>query len=146
MIRLSAPTFSQLGLTAFLTDPGYRDEIKQMRTKFHARRDTLFDALQTIPGAICRKPEGAFYIFVKLPQIQDSEAFVKFMLNNFSLDGETTMVAPGAGFYATPGVGHDEIRIAYVLEEPKLVRAVEVLKAGLEAYAKQREEVASATT
>jgi aspartate aminotransferase len=143
MIRLSAPTFEQLGLVSFLNDPRYSEEIEQMRAKFHSRRDTLFEALQSIPGAVCRKPEGAFYIFVKLPQIDDSESFVKFMLNDFHLDGETTMVAPGAGFYATPGVGHDEIRIAYVLEEPKLIRAVEVLKAGLEAYAATREQVAT---
>jgi aspartate aminotransferase len=77
--------------------------------------------------------------------VDDSEHFVKFMLNEFDLDGETTMVAPAAGFYATPGVGHDEIRIAYVLEDAKLVRAVEVLKAGLEAYAKTRQGVSSAT-
>jgi len=144
MIRLSAPTFEQLGLVAFLNDPRYREEIGKMREKFHSRRDTLFDALQTIPGAVCRKPEGAFYIFVKLPQIDDAETFVKFMLNEFNLDGETTMVAPGAGFYATPGRGDDEIRIAYVLEEPKLIRAVEVLKAGLKAYAKMRDRVATA--
>jgi len=140
-IRLSAPTFSQLGLIAFLNDPGYKDAITEMRRKFHARRDTLFDALQTIPGACCRKPEGAFYIFVRLPEMDDSEEFVRFMLSEFDLDGETTMVAPGAGFYATPERGHDEVRIAYVLEEPKLVRAVEVLKAGLEAYAKRRHQV-----
>jgi aspartate aminotransferase len=145
MIRLSAPTFEQLGLVAFLKDPNYRNEIEQMRQKFHSRRDTLFEALQTIPGAVCRKPEGAFYLFVKLAQVDDSEHFVKFMLNEFDLNGETTMVAPAAGFYATPGVGHDEIRIAYVLEDAKLVRAVEVLKAGLEAYAKARQEVSSAT-
>ncbi|MBU1050016.1 pyridoxal phosphate-dependent aminotransferase [Candidatus Bipolaricaulota bacterium] len=144
MIRLSAPTFEQLGLVAFLKDPNYKSEIEQMRQKFHSRRDTLFEALKTIPGAVCRKPEGAFYIFVKLPQIDDSEEFVKFMLNEFDLAGETTMVAPGAGFYATPGVGHDEIRIAYVLEEPKLVRAVEILKAGLETYARTRQQVAAA--
>ncbi len=145
MIRLSAPTFEQLGLVSFLRDPHYKEEILQMRDKFHSRRDTLFDALQTIPGAVCRKPEGAFYIFVKLPQIDDSEAFVKFMLNDFNLDGETTMAAPGAGFYASPNRGDDEIRIAYVLEESKLVRAVDVLKAGLEAYVRQREPVRSAT-
>jgi len=138
-IRLSAPTFEQLGLVAFLDDPNYKREIEQMRTKFRSRRDTMFDALQAIPGLVCRKPEGAFYIFVKLPQIDDSEAFVKFMLNDFDLDGETVMTAPGAGFYATEGKGHDEVRIAYVLEEPKLVRAAEVLKAGVEAYAEQRE-------
>ena len=143
MIRLSAPTFEQLGLVSFLKDPNYKADIEQMRQKFHSRRDTLFGALQTIPGAVCRKPEGAFYIFVKLPQIDDSEAFVTFMLNDFHLDGETVMVAPGAGFYATPGKGHDEVRIAYVLEESKLLRAVEVLKAGLEAYVHQREAIAS---
>ena len=137
-IRLSAPTFSQLGLTSFLNDPHHKQDIEAIKAKFHSRRDTLFDALQTIPGAVCRKPEGAFYIFVQFPQIDDSEEFVKFMLNDFDLDGETVMVAPGAGFYATPGVGHNEIRIAYVLEEAKLVRAVEILKAGLEAYVSSR--------
>lgn len=137
-IRLSAPTFSQLGLVNFLNDPHHKEEIEAIREKFHSRRDTLFAALQSIPGAICRKPEGAFYIFVQFPQIDDSEEFVKFMLNDFDLEGETVMVAPGAGFYATPGVGHNEIRIAYVLEEAKLVRAVEILKAGLEAYVSSR--------
>lgn len=143
MIRLSAPTFEQLGLVAFLNDPNYKREIEAMRTKFHSRRDTLCEALQTIPGGISRRPEGAFYVFVKFPQLDDSEEFVKFMMNEFNLDGETTMVAPGAGFYATPGVGHDEVRVAYVLEEPKLVRAVEVLKAGLEAYVGQHQTVGS---
>ena len=142
-IRLSAPTFSQLGLVSFLNNPNYRQDIEDIKTRFHSRRDTLFEALQTIPGAVCRKPEGAFYIFVKFPQIDSSEEFVKFMLNDFDLDGETVMVAPGAGFYATPGKGHDEVRIAYVLEEPKLLRAIEILKAGLEAYAKTRQEVAA---
>jgi len=142
MIRLSAPTFEQLGLVAFLNDPNYKDDIAAMRTKFHSRRDTLYEALQTIPGGISRKPEGAFYVFVKFPQLDDSEEFVKFMMNDFNLDGETMMVAPGAGFYATPGVGNDEVRIAYVLEEHKLVRAVEVLKAGLEAYVEERQRVA----
>ena len=144
MIRLSAPTFEQLGLVSFLSDSNYKNEIEQMRRKFHSRRDTLFEALQTIPGAVCRKPEGAFYLFVKLAQVDDSEHFVKFMLNEFDLNGETTMVAPGAGFYASSGVGHDEIRIAYVLEEAKLVRAIEVLKAGLKAYANTRQEISAA--
>jgi len=143
-IRLSAPTFSQLGLVSFLNDPNYRQEIERMRDKFRSRRDTMYDALQQIPGVCCRKPEGAFYIMVKLPGIDDSEEFVKFMLNEFDLDGETVMVAPGAGFYATPGVGHDEVRMAYVLEEPKLVRAVELLKAGLKAFTEQRQRVATA--
>jgi aspartate aminotransferase len=143
MIRLSPPSFSQYGLIAFLGNPHHQADIAAMQRKFHSRRDTLFDALQTIPGVCCRKPEGAFYIMVRLPGMDCSETFVKFMLNEFDLDGETTMTAPGAGFYATEGVGHDEVRIAYVLEEPKLVRAIEVLKAGLEAYAEQRQRVAA---
>ncbi len=141
-IRLSAPTFAQLGLVAFLADPQYRKAIDEMRAKFQSRRNTLFDALQTIPGVVCRKPEGAFYIMAKFPQLDNSESFVKFMMNDFNLDSETTMVAPGAGFYATEGTGHNEVRIAYVLEEPKLIRAVEILKAGLAAYVEQRERVA----
>jgi aspartate aminotransferase len=145
MIRLSAPTFEQLGLAAFLKDPNYKKDIAAMNAKFHSRRDTLYQALQTIPEVISRKPEGAFYVFAKFPQLDDSEEFVKFMLNDFNLAGETTMVAPGAGFYASPGMGNDEVRIAYVLEEPKLVRAVEVLKAGLEAYVSQRQKVTTAT-
>ena len=144
MIRLSAPTFSQLGLAAFLNDPNHQRDIEKIKRKFHSRRDTLFEALRTIPDAVCRRPEGAFYIMVKFPQLDDSEAFVKFMLNDYALDGETVMVAPGAGFYATEGKGHDEVRIAYVLEEPKLLRAVEILKAGLEAFIEQRQAVARA--
>jgi aspartate aminotransferase len=144
-IWLSAPTFSQIGLVSFLQDPNYADAIQEMREKFHSRRDTLFDALTSIEGVCCRKPEGAFYMMVRLPGVDDSEEFVKFMLNDFDLDGETVMVAPGAGFYATEGKGHNEVRIAYVLEEPKLVRAAEILRAGLAAFADQRQQVAATT-
>lgn len=143
-IRLSPPTFEQLGLVAFLKSADHKRDIAGIVRKFHARRDTLFDALQTIPGVVCRKPEGAFYIFVKFPQIDDSEAFAKYLLTDFQTDGETVMVAPGADFYATPGRGTNEIRVAYVLEEPKLVRAVEVLKAGLAAYVEEKAGVGAA--
>jgi aspartate aminotransferase len=143
-IRLSPPTFEQLGLVAFLKDKNHREDIANIARKFHARRDTLFEALQTVPGVVCRKPEGAFYIFVKFPQIDDSEAFAKYLLTDFQTDGETVMVAPGADFYATPGRGTNEVRVAYVLEEPKLVRAVEVLKAGLNAYVEEKAGVAAA--
>ncbi len=112
-----------------------------MVEKFRSRRDTLFDALQTIPGVVCCKPEGAFYIFVKFPGLDDSEAFARWLLTDFESDKETVMVAPGSGFYATPGKGHDELRLAYVLEEAKIVRAVEVLREGLAAYEQVRKEV-----
>ncbi|MCX6093279.1 MAG: pyridoxal phosphate-dependent aminotransferase [Candidatus Bipolaricaulota bacterium] len=143
-IRLSPPTFEQLGLVAFLKSKDHKRDIGVIVDKFHKRRDAMFDALQTIPGVVCRKPEGAFYIFVKFPQIDDSEAFAKFLLTDFQTDGETVMVAPGADFYATPGRGTNEVRVAYVLEEPKLVRAVEVLKAGLAAYVEEKAGVAAA--
>ncbi|MDD4903705.1 MAG: pyridoxal phosphate-dependent aminotransferase [Candidatus Bipolaricaulis sp.] len=142
-IRLSPPTFEQLGLVAFLKDKNHKRDIAGIVRKFHARRDTLFDALQTIPGVVCRKPEGAFYIFVQFPQIDDSEAFAKYLLTDFETGGETVMVAPGADFYATPGRGTNEVRVAYVLEEPKLVRAVEVLKAGLATYVEEKAGVAA---
>jgi len=136
-IRLSPPSFSQFGFVAFMQDPNHGEAIQQMVEKFHRRRDTLFDALQTLPGVVCRKPEGAFYIFVKLRELDDSEVFAKWLLTDFDHNGDTVMIAPGAGFYATPGVGNDEFRVAYVLEEEKLVRAVEILKAGFETYLAQ---------
>ncbi|MCD5416751.1 pyridoxal phosphate-dependent aminotransferase [Candidatus Bipolaricaulota bacterium] len=140
-IRLSPPTFSQYGLIAFLKDPNHQDEIAQMVERFRARRDTLFEELQTIPGVICRKPEGAFYIFVKFSQLDDTAAFARWMLTDFENDGETVMVAPGAGFYATPDKGCDEMRLAYVLEEEKIVRAIAALRQGLAAYEQVRGEV-----
>ena len=131
--RLSPPTFGQLGLIAFFDDPHHADAIATMIAKFKARRDTMFAALQEIPGIVCRKPAGAFYIFAKLP-IDDCERFARFLLTDFDRDGETVMVAPGTGFYGTPGKGKDEVRIAYVLEEEKLVRAANLLREGIAAY------------
>ena len=90
---------------------------------------------------ICRKPEGAFYIFVKFSQLDDTAAFARWMLTDFENDGETVMVAPGAGFYATPDKGCDEMRLAYVLEEEKIVRAIAALRQGLAAYEQVRGEV-----
>jgi aspartate aminotransferase len=140
--RLSPPTFGQLGLIAFLNDPHHREAIDTMITKFRSRRDTLYQALQTIPGIICKKPAGAFYVIAKLP-IDDSEAFAQFLLADFERDGETVMVAPAGGFYYTPGRGHDEVRIAYVLEEKKLLRAVGLLKEGIAEYQAMHARVTS---
>jgi len=86
-----------------------------------------------MPGVVARKPEGAFYICAKLP-IDDANKFVEFLLRDFHVGGETVMVAPADGFYATQGVGKDEVRIAYVLEERKLARAMEIFTAALAAY------------
>jgi aspartate aminotransferase len=140
--RLSPPTFGQLGLIAFLNDPNHREVIDSMIAKFRSRRDTLYEALREIPGIICKKPAGAFYVFAKLP-IDDSEEFARFLLTDFDRDGETVMLAPGSGFYQTPGKGKDEVRIAYVLEEEKLRRAAALLREGISEYQMTRMKVTS---
>ena len=140
--RLSPPTFGQLGLIAFLNDPQHRAVIDAMIAKFRSRRDTLYAALREIPGIVCERPAGAFYVIAKLP-IDDSEAFARFLLTDFDRDGETVMVAPGSGFYQTEGKGQDEVRIAYVLDEEKLRRAAALLREGIREYQMIRMKVTS---
>jgi aspartate aminotransferase len=84
-------------------------------------------------GVVCQMPEGAFYVMAKLP-VEDAEDFVRWMLTDYQVDGETTMMAPGNGFYATPGAGNSEVRIAYVLKEEHLRRALRIIGSGLAAY------------
>lgn len=132
--RLCSPSIEQVGAMAALTlgDAYYQG----MTAEFRRRRDAVYEELMKIPGAVCLRPSGAFYIMAKLP-IKDIEDFARWMLTDFSLDGATTMVAPGPGFYATPGKGCDEARIAYVLNVPDLKQAMRVLAAGIEAYNKR---------
>ncbi len=131
-IRLSAPTFGQLGLAAMLSDPEYEKVIAEMIREYRHRRSTLCSALEELPGLTFRPPEGAFYVMVGLP-VDDAEDFVRWMLTDFPGE-ETVMLAPGEGFYATAGKGRDEARMAYVLREQDLVSAAAVLKRGLELY------------
>jgi len=129
--RLCSPTLEQYGTTALTKLPkSYFDEI---HAEYKRRRDVTVDALQKMDGVLCRKPSGAFYIMAKLP-IRDTDEFAQWMLTDFQMHKETVRVAPGAGFYATPGLGKDEIRLAYVLEVPRLKRAMEVLEAGIKEY------------
>lgn len=86
-----------------------------------------------VEGVICKKPSGAFYILAKLP-VEDAEDFAIWMLNEFSRDNETVMVCPAQGFYTTPDLGRDEIRLAYILNEKDLSKAAKLLKEGLEEY------------
>jgi aspartate aminotransferase len=140
MARLSPPVLGQLvAAGAAKLGPEYFTEI---RAAYRARRDVTVGTLRTIPGVACPEPEGAFYVMARLP-VADAEAFVRFLLESFAIDGETTMLAPGNGFYQTPGGGQDEVRVAYVLEEEKLVRAMRIITEGLVAY-RAREETASA--
>jgi aspartate aminotransferase len=133
--RLSAPGLAQMiavGMEEL--GPEYAEGIVQ---EYEGRRDLLFEGLCAIPGLFVRKPEGAFYFVARLP-VDDGEDFARFMLSEFQLDGATVMVAPAEGFYATPGLGRNEVRIAYVLNQEDLRAAVRVLGAGLAEYRRVR--------
>jgi aspartate aminotransferase len=131
--RLCSPSIEQFGATAALTIQD--DYFEKMAEEYKRRRDTVYDELMKIPGVVCLKPSGAFYIMAKLP-VKDIEDFARWMLTDFNLDSETTMIAPGPGFYATPGKGQDEARIAYVLNVDDLKKAMRILAKGIEAYNK----------
>jgi len=114
--------------------PNYFDPII---AEYRARRDALVAGLRGIEGVGAYSPEGAFYTVVSLP-VDDADAFCRWMLTDFAHEGETVMMAPANGFYATPGLGANEARIAYVLNVAALERSVRILDAGLRAYAKGR--------
>lgn len=129
--RLSPPTFGQLGAEAvYQLGPEYYEPVVEEYSK---RRDILKSSLDKIDGVTCPKVNGAFYAMVRLP-VSDSEDFCRWMLEEFSYEGATVMMAPGAGFYATPGLGNNEVRIAYVLNCDDLAKAMECLEHGLVAY------------
>jgi len=109
------------------------DYFAGVRAEYDRRRNVLYDGLKDIPGVVIRKPEGAFYVIIRLP-VKDVEHFAVWLLSDFSLDGKTVMIAPAPGFYSTPSLGTDEARIAYVVNEHDLREAVRVFKAGLERY------------
>lgn len=131
MARLSSPTVEQLAAVPLLENP--EAYTRWLCGEYERRRDAAFAALQQIPGVSVAKPEGAFYVMAGLP-VPDAGAFSRWLLTDFERDGETVMVAPGAGFYVTPGLGTHEVRIAYVLAEDRLRRAVDLLGAALAVY------------
>tara|TARA_R110002051_G_scaffold313153_1_gene388948 strand:+ start:865 stop:2055 length:1191 start_codon:yes stop_codon:yes gene_type:complete len=129
--RLSPPTFAQIASEAALETPqSYFDDVK---VEYVARRNLLISELGKIQGLKVAKPQGAFYCIAELP-IKDADHFAQWLLESFELNGETVMVAPAAGFYATEGLGKNQIRIAYVLDKESITRAVQILKAALEVY------------
>tara|TARA_B110000908_G_C10240661_1_gene445876 strand:- start:166 stop:1356 length:1191 start_codon:yes stop_codon:yes gene_type:complete len=129
--RLSPPTLAQIASEAALDTPqSYFDEVKEEYVK---RRNILIKGLQNIEGVKVAIPKGAFYCIVELP-ITNSDKFAQWLLESFDVNGETIMVAPAAGFYSTPGVGLNQIRIAYVLNETSLKTAVNILKEALKVY------------
>jgi len=129
--RLSPPTLGQIAGEAALDTPQeYFDRVKD---EYVQRRNTLVDGLNAIEGVVCPKPAGAFYAMAKLP-VDSGDRFCQWMLEEFDLDGETVMMAPGSGFYSTVAFGEKQVRIAYVLKEEDLKRSVTIIEAGLKAY------------
>lgn len=129
--RLSAPTLEQTGAAALYSlEADYFDGVRE---EYQRRRNVAFEEISKIEGVVCHKPKGSFYITMKLP-IEDGEDFLIFMLREFQDKGETIMFTPISGFYQSPGMGKNEIRIAYVSNEEEIRRGIEILKLGLIAY------------
>lgn len=129
--RLSPPTYSEVAAEAALeTPPAYFDGVIK---EYIERRNLMVSELNKIPGVVCPNPGGAFYAMVQLP-IKDSDRFCQWLLESFDYKGSTVMMAPGTGFYATPGLGKNEVRIAYVLKKEELILAMECLREALKVY------------
>jgi aspartate aminotransferase len=129
--RLSPPTYAQIASEAALDTPeSYFDEVI---SEYIERRDTLITELQKIEGVKVTKPKGAFYCVAELP-IKNSDHFAQWLLEHFDVNGETVMVAPAGGFYSTPNLGLNQIRIAYVLNKESLIKAVNIIKEALKVY------------
>lgn len=129
--RLCSPTIEQIAAARVMDLP--QSYYTALAAEYRGRRDTIVDLFNKIPGCFCRKPLGAFYFMGTFP-VADIEDFCRWMLTDFSYENQTVMMAPGPGFYATPGMGKNEARIAYVLEKEKLIRAMEALRLGLAEY------------
>lgn len=129
--RLCVPTLEMIGAAELYRTP--KEYLAEVNAEYCKRRDVLYNEIMKIDGLVCKKPTGAFYIEAKLP-VENAEDFVMFMLTEFRHNGATTMATPSEGFYATPGLGRDEVRLAYILKEEDLKAAAECLKLGLEAY------------
>ena len=129
--RLSVATLDQVASAAlYSVDSTYFDAV---RKEYKLRRDTVMKKLKEIPGVVCEEPKGAFYLMAKLP-VDSADKFQKWLLTDFEDKGETVMFAPGEGFYATEGMGVSEIRIAYVLKQADLERAMDLLALGIKKY------------
>ncbi|MEQ9064194.1 MAG: pyridoxal phosphate-dependent aminotransferase [Vicingaceae bacterium] len=129
--RLSPPTLAQIAGEAALAAPlTYFDEVKK---EYAGRRNVLVGLLNKIPGVKCPMPKGAFYAVAELP-VEDADVFAQWLLEDFEYNNQTVMIAPASGFYATPGKGKKEVRIAYVLEEESIIKAVKCLEEALKIY------------
>ena len=129
--RLASASVDQVAAAAlYHMDPSYFDAV---RDEYRLRRDTMVRKLQEIPGCVCREPKGAFYVMCALP-IDDADKFQMWLLNEFDDKGETVLFACGEPFYATPGRGKNEVRLAYTINAPDIARAIDILKIAIEKY------------
>ena len=133
--RLCVATLDQVGATALYSVD--KEFFVQSKAEYMQRRDTVVQGLRNIPGVLVEEPMGAFYVMAKLP-VDATDKFQRWLLTAFSDNGETVMFAPGASFYETPGSGINEVRIAYVLEQKELQRAIELLGKGIAQYRKEQ--------
>lgn len=129
--RLSPPTFGQIAAEAAVDTPD--EYFEKVMLEYIARRNTIVTGINAIKDAYCPNPEGAFYVVAKLP-VDDSDKFCQWLLEEFSYENQTVMLAPASGFYSTPGRGKDEVRISYVLNVDDLKRSVRVLEEALKVY------------
>jgi aspartate aminotransferase len=129
--RLSPPSYGQVAGEAALDTPS--SYFKEVYNEYIQRRDFMVEALNRMPGVVCPVPKGAFYTVVKLP-VDDADKFAQWILSDFEYHNQTVMMAPASGFYSTPGLGKQEVRIAYVLNREDLAKAMETLAEALKTY------------
>lgn len=129
--RLSPPTFGQVAAEAAIDTP--QEYFEQVMDKYHARRNVVVESINNMEGAFCPNPKGAFYVVARLP-IDDADKFCRWLLEDFEHENQTVMLAPATGFYSTPGSGHNEVRISYVLNVDDLKNSMEALAAALKVY------------
>lgn len=132
-VRLCVPTIEQLAAANLINTP--KEYFINVKKEYESRRNILFEKLSKMPGVICKKPTGAFYIVAKLP-IKSGEDFAKWLLTDYNYNNKTVMVAPAEGFYATEGLGMDEIRLSYCLNTEALADAMDILERALAEYVK----------
>lgn len=129
--RLCPPTIEQIACEAAIDTP--QSYFNEVISEYKERRDTLMSELNKIEGVVVTTPKAAFYCIAQLP-VDNTDDFAQWLLESYDLDGETVMVAPAAGFYSTPNVGLNQVRIAYVLKKEDLIRSVQILKAAIQTY------------
>ena len=132
--RLSPPTVDQIAAEAALDAP--QSYFHEVQKEYVERRNIMVDGLNSIPGVFCPKPKGAFYCVARFP-VENAEEFCQWLLEDYSFEGQTVMMASANGFYSSKNLGIQEARIAYVLNKESLIKSIEVLKQALMVYPKR---------